>query len=156
MSNNVFAQYLKEHLLEVKQTPTHVSNLLKKFAIGDKTKPLNFQKVGPKNKQLGPNIAQTFCSAIWNGEVLVSTCVVTSKRIGQLSCCKRMTNLGVIGAQHPKNVGVAIQTIEMRPNPPKKTQKMVWQWARWLKEPPKDLVSSNFSNVAIIWISNST
>jgi hypothetical protein len=33
---------MKERLLEVKQTPTHVNDLPKKLTIGDKTKPLGF------------------------------------------------------------------------------------------------------------------
>ncbi len=34
-----------------KQTLAHVGNLSKKLIIGSKTKPLNFQRVGPKNGQ---------------------------------------------------------------------------------------------------------
>jgi hypothetical protein len=46
MNGNMLTQYLKECLLEVKQTPTCVSDLLKKLATRDKTKPLDFEKVG--------------------------------------------------------------------------------------------------------------
>ncbi len=42
MNRNVIAQYLKERLLEMKQTPIRVGDMLKKPAIGDKTKPLGF------------------------------------------------------------------------------------------------------------------
>jgi len=50
MNIDMFVWYLKEHLLEVRQTLAHVSNLQKKLVIGNKTKPLSFQMVGPKNK----------------------------------------------------------------------------------------------------------
>jgi hypothetical protein len=51
MSGDMFAQYSKEHLLEIKQTLVHVNNPLKKLATKDKTKPLGFQKVGPESEQ---------------------------------------------------------------------------------------------------------
>ncbi len=51
ISENVFAWHLKEHILESKQTSTYVSNLTKKLAIEDKTKPLGFQKVRLENEQ---------------------------------------------------------------------------------------------------------
>ncbi len=44
--------YLKEHMLEVCQTFACVSNLPKKPTIGNKIKPIGFQKVGPKIGQL--------------------------------------------------------------------------------------------------------
>jgi len=62
MSGNMLAQYLKERLLKTKQILVHVSNLLKKLAIGDKTKPLGSQSVGPKSEQL---------RVIWLGHLLV-------------------------------------------------------------------------------------
>jgi hypothetical protein len=37
----------------MKQTIAHAGNLPNKRAIGDKTEPLGFQKVGPKSEQLG-------------------------------------------------------------------------------------------------------
>jgi hypothetical protein len=40
MSRDMFTLYLKECLLEEKQTPTLVNNSPKKLAIGDQTKPL--------------------------------------------------------------------------------------------------------------------
>ncbi len=39
--------------MKVKQTLTRVVDLLKKPPISDKIEPLNFQKVAPKNGQLG-------------------------------------------------------------------------------------------------------
>jgi hypothetical protein len=42
---------MKEHLLETKQTPTHLSNLPKKIAIKDKIEQLGFQRVGVNNGQ---------------------------------------------------------------------------------------------------------
>jgi len=53
MNKDVFAQYLKACLLEVKQTLIHVDNLPNKFVIRDKIEPLGFQRVGLKNRQLG-------------------------------------------------------------------------------------------------------
>ncbi len=38
MNGNIFAQYLKERLLEAKQTPIHVGDLPKKPTTKDKTK----------------------------------------------------------------------------------------------------------------------
>jgi hypothetical protein len=51
MSENMLAQYSKEHLLETKQTLVRVSNPPKKLATRDKTKPLGFQRVGPESEQ---------------------------------------------------------------------------------------------------------
>jgi hypothetical protein len=51
MSGDMLAWYLKEHLLELKQTLVHVSNPPKKLTTMDKIKPLGFQRVGPKNEQ---------------------------------------------------------------------------------------------------------
>jgi hypothetical protein len=48
------------------------------------------------------------------------------------------------------------QTIKGKLNPHKKGRKVFWQWAKWPIEPPKDPAPSNFSNVAMVWISNST
>ncbi len=53
MNRNVFTQYSKKRILEAKQTHTHVSDPPKKPTTRDKTKPLSFQKVRPKSKQLG-------------------------------------------------------------------------------------------------------
>jgi len=39
-------------MLEACQTFAHVDNLPKKLTIGNKTKPIGFQKVGPKIGQL--------------------------------------------------------------------------------------------------------
>ncbi len=54
VNNQVFvlgpAQYPKECLLEAKQIPTHVGDLLKKLAIRNKTKPLDFKRVGLENR----------------------------------------------------------------------------------------------------------
>jgi hypothetical protein len=47
----MLAQYPKECLLETNQTPTRVGDSPKKLAIGDKTKPLGFQRVGPDSGQ---------------------------------------------------------------------------------------------------------
>jgi hypothetical protein len=44
---------MKDHLLKVKRTFAHVVDLLKKPPPRDKIEPLSFQKVGPKNEQLG-------------------------------------------------------------------------------------------------------
>jgi hypothetical protein len=52
MSRNVFAQYLRECLLETKQL-AHVGNPPNKPITNDKTKPLGFQKVGHENRQHG-------------------------------------------------------------------------------------------------------
>jgi hypothetical protein len=52
MIKDLLVWYLKEHLLEVWQTPIHVSNPPKMRTTRDKTEPLGSQKVGPKNKQL--------------------------------------------------------------------------------------------------------
>jgi len=41
----------KEHLLEARQTFVHVDDSPKKLAIGDKTKPLGFQRVRLENRQ---------------------------------------------------------------------------------------------------------
>jgi hypothetical protein len=35
-----------------------------------------------------------------------------------------MTSVKTINAQHPKNVGATVQTINGRPSPPKKIRKM--------------------------------
>jgi hypothetical protein len=39
----------------------------------------------------------------------ISTCAITSKRIGQSSCWKQMTIIRVINAQHPKNARAIVQ-----------------------------------------------
>jgi hypothetical protein len=70
MSENVFARYLKEHLLETKQTSTHVGDPPKKPTTGDKIKPLISQSVGLESKQLG---------VTWFGHLLVLS---NDKRIG--------------------------------------------------------------------------
>jgi hypothetical protein len=64
MSGDVLTRYLKKCLLEVRQTFACVGNLLKKLAIGDKTKPLGSQRVGPKNGQ--PRVT-------WLGHFIVSS-----------------------------------------------------------------------------------
>jgi hypothetical protein len=51
MNENMFARYPKEHLLKVKQTLARVHDLPKKRTIGDKIKPLGFQKVGCESEQ---------------------------------------------------------------------------------------------------------
>jgi hypothetical protein len=71
MSGDVLAQYSKKCLLKARQTFTCVDDSLKKLAIEDKTKPLGFQKVGPKNEQ--PRVT-------WLGHLIVSTCVTTFKK----------------------------------------------------------------------------
>jgi len=43
--------FFKEHLLEARQTFVHVDDSPKKLAIGDKTKPLGFQRVRLENRQ---------------------------------------------------------------------------------------------------------
>jgi hypothetical protein len=53
MNENVFARYLKEHLLEVMQILAHVGDLPKKHVIGDKIESLGFRKVGHESGQLG-------------------------------------------------------------------------------------------------------
>jgi hypothetical protein len=53
MNRDVFPRYLKDHQLEGRQIPTHVGDLPKKLITKDKTEPLNFQKVGLENRQLG-------------------------------------------------------------------------------------------------------
>jgi len=53
-------------------------------------------------------MARTSRSAIWNGEVLISTCATTSKTMGQSSYWKQVTSVGMISAQHPKNAGATI------------------------------------------------
>jgi hypothetical protein len=53
MSGDMLTWYLKEHLLEAKQTLANVSNLLKKLVTKHKIEPLGSQKVGPKNGQQG-------------------------------------------------------------------------------------------------------
>jgi hypothetical protein len=45
MNKDMLAQYSKECLLEVRETFTPVNNSLKKPAIGDKIKPLDFKRV---------------------------------------------------------------------------------------------------------------
>jgi hypothetical protein len=70
-------------------------------------------------------MAQTSPNAIWNAEMLISTCAITSKRIGQSSYWKQMTNAGAINAQHPKNMGAIIRTIKERPSMFEKTGRMV-------------------------------
>jgi len=83
MNIDMFVWYLKEHLLEVRQTFAHVNNLQKKHTIGNKTKPLGFQMVRPKSKQLGVTRFEYLV-------VLISTYVTTSKRIGWSSYWKQM------------------------------------------------------------------
>jgi hypothetical protein len=82
MSRNMLARYSKECLLKVNKTSTCVSDSPKKFAIGDKIKPLSFQRVGPESGQ--PKVT-------WLGHLIlpfetrkceISTCAITSKRIG--------------------------------------------------------------------------
>jgi len=53
MSRNVLAQYLKECLLEGKQTFVCVSDPPKKLITGGIIEPLGFQKVGHESKHLG-------------------------------------------------------------------------------------------------------
>jgi hypothetical protein len=50
MSKYMLAWYLKECILEARQTLIHVSNSPKKLATGDKIKPLGFQRVGPESR----------------------------------------------------------------------------------------------------------
>lgn len=51
MSRDMFTWYLKEHVLEMRQTPTRVHNPPKKPSTRGKTKPLGFQNVGLESKQ---------------------------------------------------------------------------------------------------------
>ncbi len=51
MNKDMFAWYLKEHVLEVRQTPTCVHDMPKKPSTRGKTKPLGSQKVGLENGQ---------------------------------------------------------------------------------------------------------
>jgi hypothetical protein len=44
---------MKEHLLKARQILVHVGDLPKKPTIGDKIKPLSFQRVGLESRQLG-------------------------------------------------------------------------------------------------------
>jgi hypothetical protein len=53
MNEDIFTWYLKDHILETKQTPAHVNYPPKKLVTEDKIEPLGFQKVGFKNGQLG-------------------------------------------------------------------------------------------------------
>jgi hypothetical protein len=53
MSENMFAWYLKERILEAKQTLTHVNDMSKKSITKDKIELLSAQRVRPKSKQLG-------------------------------------------------------------------------------------------------------
>jgi hypothetical protein len=50
MNRDAFPQYLKDHLLKVRQILAHVGDFPKKLAIKDKTEPLSFQKVGLENE----------------------------------------------------------------------------------------------------------
>jgi hypothetical protein len=53
MNRDVLAQYLKECLLEEKQTPVRVSDPLKKPTTGGKIEPLGSQRVGHESEHLG-------------------------------------------------------------------------------------------------------
>jgi hypothetical protein len=53
MNGNMFTWYLKERLLGGRETFAYVSNLVKKFTIVNKMKPLGFQKMGLKSGQPG-------------------------------------------------------------------------------------------------------
>ncbi len=66
MSRDVVALYLKECLLEAKQTLACVNNSPKKPIIGNKTKPLGSQSVKPKNEKLGLPI---MIHKVWNLKV---------------------------------------------------------------------------------------
>jgi hypothetical protein len=50
MNENMFVWYLKEHVLELRQTPTCVYDLVKQPSTKGKTKPLSFQKVGLESR----------------------------------------------------------------------------------------------------------
>ncbi len=67
-----------------------------------------------------------------------------------------MTKARAISAQHPKIVRETFQTIKGKLNPRKEARKVVSEWARWPIEQPKDPAPSNFSNVIMVWILNST
>jgi len=118
-----------------------------------KTEPPGFQKVGHENGHLWGNMARTSHGAIWNKEMSISTCATTSRRIRWSSCWKWMTSGRMNRAQHPKNVGVTIQTIERRPNLFEEIGKVAWWQARWLIEPPKDPSPNNLFNIILqnIW-----
>jgi len=66
MNEDMLAWYLKERLLEAKQTLACVGNLPNKPTIGDKNKPLGSQKVGFENKQ--PRV-----KGLWHFVVLFGT-----------------------------------------------------------------------------------
>jgi hypothetical protein len=53
MNEEVLVQYLKECLLEGKQTPTRVNNPPKKLSTRGKIEPLGFQRVGHQSEHLG-------------------------------------------------------------------------------------------------------
>jgi hypothetical protein len=53
MSKNLLVRYLKECLLEGKQTPVYVNDPPKKPPIKGMTEPLGSQRVGDENKHLG-------------------------------------------------------------------------------------------------------
>jgi len=53
MNGNVFTRYLKNCLLEAKQTPTRVGDLPKNPTTKDKIEPLSSQSVGLESEQLG-------------------------------------------------------------------------------------------------------
>jgi hypothetical protein len=56
----MFAQYLKERLLEAKQTPTCVRDLPKILKTKDKIEPLGFQIVGLESRQPGVTLVEHF------------------------------------------------------------------------------------------------
>jgi hypothetical protein len=60
MNRDMSTWNLKEHLLKMKQTHAHVSDLPNKPTIGDKIEQLGFQKVGPKSGQLGVTRCKSF------------------------------------------------------------------------------------------------
>jgi hypothetical protein len=107
--------------------------------------------VGPKSGQprvIGPG----YFIMPFKMKKCESQCVTTSKRIGCSSFYKWMTSVGVTNAQHPKNVGVIVLTIEGRPNLPKKTRIMASWRSRWLIKPQKNFEPNNFSNIIMVWI----
>jgi hypothetical protein len=69
--------------------------------------------------------------------MLISTYATTFLKIGRSSCRKQVTNVRAISAPHPKHVGATVQTTKGRPNLPKEAR-IMWWWARWPIEAPKD------------------
>jgi hypothetical protein len=75
MSGNMFAQYLKERLLEGKQIPARANDPPKKPTTRDKIEPLGSQRVEHENRHPRITWLKHFVMSI-------STCAITSRRIG--------------------------------------------------------------------------